>query len=73
MKLLSIDIGILKNLAYCFFNIDDNNNYNIIDWNIINLINQSKQLCCTIINKKKCEPYICNKTAKYEKNNKFYL
>ena len=35
MKVLSIDVG-MKNLAYCFFDIKDNN-YKIIDWDVIDL------------------------------------
>jgi hypothetical protein len=41
MKIISFDVGI-KNLAYCI--IDYDNSLNILEWNIINLISDSK-LC----------------------------
>ena len=59
MKILSIDVGI-KNLAICI--LDNNNyNYNIIYWDIINLCNNNTNNC-----------YICNKFAKFNKNNLYY-
>lgn len=58
MKILSIDIGI-KNLAYIVLE-SNNNNFNIIKWDIINL-------CNTISN---CSS--CIKTAKFCKNDKFF-
>lgn len=44
MKILSFDIGI-KNLAYCYVNCD-NDNYNIIDWNVVNLCDIKKCSHC---------------------------
>ena len=37
MKILSWDVGIY-NLSYCLLEKDENNNIKIIDWNIVNLI-----------------------------------
>jgi hypothetical protein len=73
MKLLSFDVGI-KNLAYCLFEIDTNNKFKIIDWNIISLLNENiKPDKCSFIGKtpkkmnKKCE-----KKASYKYNNNCY-
>lgn len=61
MRILSFDIGI-KNLGYCILenNNENDNNLNIIDWNIINL--------CNIIPFCNC----CKKQAKFKKNNIAY-
>lgn len=59
MNLLSIDVGI-KNLALCLFNIENKENYEILDWNVINLCNEEKINC------------ICGKPAKYTYKNKIY-
>jgi hypothetical protein len=53
MYVLSFDIGI-KNLAYCFFKLAEENSYEILDWNIIDIRNTSEQ-CCSL----------CEKDAKY--------
>ena len=57
MKILSIDVGI-KNLAYCLFE-TNNNNYKIIKWDVINLLDT--KICCN-----------CNCPAKFTKDNIFY-
>lgn len=72
MKILSIDIGI-KNLAFCILNItnyeselfDSKNSYEILKWDIINIscIEKNTDTCCE---------EMCNNTAKYQKNNKYY-
>ena len=59
MKLLSIDIGI-KNMGVCLFEIIDNN-FNIIEWNILDL------LCLH-----KCSVENCEKPVKFYKNNEYY-
>ncbi len=59
MKLLSIDIGI-KNMGICLFEIIDNN-FNIIEWNVLDL------LCIH-----KCNIENCNKPVKFYKNNEYY-
>ena len=55
MKLLSIDVGI-KNLAYCL--IEKKEKLTIIDWNIINLSNETTYQC-----------KYCSKKANYINNN----
>lgn len=39
MKIMSFDIGI-KNMAYCIFDISPNKEFNIVDWNILNLMDK---------------------------------
>ncbi len=59
MKILSIDVGI-KNLAYCLLDIDKNkDDFKILKWDTINLLEQ-----------KKCSE--CDKPAKFSKNNLDY-
>jgi hypothetical protein len=67
MKILSIDVGI-KNLAFCFFNKPTNSeNYKITKWDIVNICEQKTLNCCFM---EKNE--ICNKPAKYKKNDNCY-
>ena len=62
MKVLSIDVGI-KNLAYILIEHNSNDsNYNIIDWNVLNLCNFIPNCC----NEK------CKFKAKFSKENKFF-
>jgi hypothetical protein len=68
MNILSIDVG-MKNLAICLFNITDELHYKIKLWDVINLCNET-DYCCGEINKKTKK--ICNKKAKFTKNNKYY-
>jgi hypothetical protein len=67
MKVLSIDVGI-KNLAFCLLDgktaID---NFKINKWNIINLTQQNERKCC-----EETKNIICNKPAKFMKNDKCY-
>lgn len=71
MIILSIDVGI-KNLAYCLFNIKNRKTYDILSWGVANIGNVNKEhYCCSTIKKGK-KTNICNKKAKYEKDNKFY-
>lgn len=44
MRLLSWDVGIL-NLSYCLIEYDDNKQWKIIDWDIINLTDRHKMIC----------------------------
>jgi hypothetical protein len=44
MRLLSWDVGII-NLSYCLIEYDSLKNWNIIDWDIINLTNRDKIKC----------------------------
>lgn len=62
MYVLSFDIGI-KNLAYCLFQLKDNSIYEIVDWNIIDIRNETdKEQQCSL----------CNKVAKYIADNYYY-
>lgn len=58
MKILSIDVGII-NLAYCVIESTPDDNFNICEWQIINLTDA--KACCFINKNNK----ICNKRAKY--------
>ena len=66
MKIISIDVG-MKNLAYCLLDYK-NNNYNIDKWDIIDLCENNKTPCQGLLKNNN----MCNKKAKYTKNNKFY-
>lgn len=72
IKLLSIDIGI-KNLAFCLFEIE-NNVYSVKKWDIVNIGEETPLFCGEIENDKSKTKSIniCNKPAKYTKNNKCY-
>ena len=65
MNVLSFDVG-MKNLAYCLFRIE-NKQYTILDWDIINICSNDKeikQICQGV--KKKGEK--CTKEASFFKN-----
>ena len=64
MNVLSFDVG-MKNLAYCLFRIE-NKQYTILDWDIINICSNNKEVkqICQGVKKKK------RKTDKSEKCNK---
>lgn len=68
MKILSIDIGI-KNLAYCLVEVDDNM-YQILKWDVINLCKKSPICEYTIKNKKTTKP--CGKKASVGRDNIYY-
>ena len=62
MKVLSIDVGI-KNLAYILIEHNENDsNYNVIDWNVLNLCNIIPNCC----NEK------CKFKAKFVKEDRFF-
>jgi hypothetical protein len=61
MKILSIDVGI-KNLAFCLFENDKINK-----WDVVNLTQQNERKCCEEV-----KGIICNKPAKFMKDNKCY-
>lgn len=67
MRLLSFDVGI-KNLAYCLFEINSTTDYTVVDWDILNLCNETKHICCGQ-NKK---GQACTFAAKYFKHDNFY-
>lgn len=67
MKILSLDVGI-KNLAFCLFEKPtDSEHFKITKWDIIN-ISEKHTFKCNYM-EKYC---ICNKPAKYEKDNNYY-
>jgi len=66
MKILSFDVGI-KNLAYCYLEYNDSK-INIIEWDIINICREKHWVCKSIKKNKQ----ICDKQAKYFKNNIYY-
>ena len=77
MKLLSFDIGI-RNMAMCCLELDkENNNLNIVQWDVLNLIELSndKTYNCNQLNNpktKKSAPTCCTRKAKFMKNNEFF-
>ena len=75
MNLISFDIGI-KNMAYCIFQLNPGSPPSIVDWNILNLMEEEapKSSCdCYLKAKNKKTPAkICGKTAKYMKGSHFY-
>ena len=60
MRLLSFDVGI-KNLAYCLMDTNDDKQYSIKKWDVINLCNRDTQFCSQ-----------CKKKAFYTKNSVNY-
>jgi len=67
MKVLSFDVGI-KNMAYCILQVD-NSNVEIIDWNIINLMDEVVEYKCSC-SQKNGKP--CSSKAKYYQNDIYY-
>jgi hypothetical protein len=68
MRFVSIDVGI-KNLSFCFFETSecDHQHIKVLKWDNINLM-ETKQHVCLEVDKKG----VCNKPAKFSKNNKCY-
>jgi hypothetical protein len=78
MKVISFDIGI-KNMAYCVLSPTQNADapITIHDWNVLSMIEEAAPAIfpcnCMIAGKnKKVEPKICNKAAKYSKNDQYF-
>jgi hypothetical protein len=76
--LISFDIGI-KNMAYCVFSATEPKQYTIVDWSVLNLMNNDssqnviqKCTCSSEPKSKKREPKPCSKKAKYTKNGLFF-
>ena len=67
MKVLSFDVGI-KNMAYCILQVD-NSNVDIIDWNIINLMDEVVEYKCSCSQK---NGKTCSSKAKYYQNDIYY-
>ena len=69
MNIISIDVG-MKHLAYCIINFKkENNEYDILEWNVIDLCNSKV--------KHKCEGKLknnsdCTRAPTYFKHNKYY-
>ena len=66
MSILSIDVG-MKHLAYCVIKNSSKEDYEILDWNIINLCSDKTYPKCMGSTKK-----TCNKDSKYFKNDCYY-
>ena len=67
MRFVSIDVGI-KNLSFCFFEeTEENQNIKVLKWDNINLM-ETKEHICLELDKKG----VCNKPAKFVKNDKCY-
>lgn len=47
MKIISFDVG-MKNLAFCLFDINNNNEYSILKWDVINICDESNKYFCNI-------------------------
>ena len=62
MKLLSIDVG-MKNLAFCLININENKSYCIEKWDVLNICDNSKKICCISG---------CHSEAKFSTGDKYY-
>lgn len=67
MIILSIDVGI-KNLAFCLIDIENNQKYKILKWDIINISKSEDNKCCCLMKNQE----FCNSPVKYVKNNKYY-
>ena len=73
MKVLSFDVGI-KNMAYCCLLIDASN-IQITDWGILDLLNTNtiNYSCNACVKTKNKVEKLCNKKAKYKKDNHFFV
>ena len=76
MKLLSFDVGI-RNMAFCLFDVSGSSPSSILDWNVLNLIEEGepeKPICtCTIAGKtKKVLAKPCTKKAVYSKEGSLF-
>ena len=68
MKILSIDVGI-KNLAFCLFEKPQNDqNFKITKWDIINISEKEDIIKCSFVEKNN----ICDKPAKFKKDDNCY-
>lgn len=80
MKLISFDIGI-KNMAYCIFDVGSNT-YNILDWNVLNLMESGEReppIICSFKTEKQGtkknktkEVVLCKKKAVYKKGDECF-
>jgi len=65
--ILSIDIGV-KNLAFCLMSAKptfaDGNNFNIYDWQSVNLIDEEWESCSALMKSGKTKGQVCGKPSK---------
>jgi hypothetical protein len=67
MKILSIDVGI-KNLAFCLFEkTSASDHFNITKWDVVNISEEETLICCH-----EEKNVICNKPAKFSKDDKCF-
>jgi hypothetical protein len=72
MSIISFDIGI-KNLAYCIFSLKNASSLQILDWNVINLLDDSKKPVVATCNCQKAKNSgICGKKAVYTYGPNYY-
>ena len=73
--ILSIDIGV-KNLAFCLMSpkdsFSDGDNFNIYDWQSVNLIDEEYPLCETPMKSGKQKGKICGKPSKIKTDDDIY-
>ena len=69
MKILSIDVGI-KNLAFCLLNTLQDGQYEILNWDVVNISSQQEEprIFCDIVAKN----IKCKNIAKFKKNDICY-
>ena len=68
MKIISIDVGI-KNLAFCLFDKSPTaEHFKVTKWDIIDISEQENTIICGFVEKNE----ICNKPAKFKKDDKCY-
>jgi hypothetical protein len=68
MKILSIDVGI-KNLAFCLFDKSPTaEHFKVTKWDIIDISEKENTIICGFVEKN----VICNKPAKFKKDDKCY-
>jgi len=73
MNIISFDVGI-KNMAYCILSYEKKQNIQIKKWGVLNLMDTENPhtITCNCLLKTKKKDNICNKKAKYKKNDRFF-
>ena len=67
MIILSIDVG-MRHLAFCILRKENNGDYSILEWDIIDLCASDNNTCCALRKNKK----VCGKPAKYYKDAEYF-
>ena len=67
MNILSIDVG-MRHLAFCILHQQNNGNYSILEWDIVDLCASDNNICHALRQNKK----VCGKPAKYYKDTAYY-